>query len=156
MFNLLGEYEISLDAKGRFLVPSAFRKLLEEGQGERFVINRGYEPCLVMYTQESWNNTTAKLQKLNEFNQKVRAFKRMFLNGASFVDIDSAGRILVPKQLLEYAGIKKEMVFSAQGNKVELWDKDTYYKYMQEQAPGFSDLADEVVGGDFMNPFDIV
>lgn len=154
MTSFLGEYEVAIDAKGRFLVPSGFRKQLPEGSAERFVINRGFENCLSLYPVSNWNALAEKINKLNDFNPKVRDFKRLFLNGATMVDVDSAGRILLPKPLQEYAGIKKDMVFSAQGNKVELWDKDTYYNYIRQQSANFSDLAAEVAGGDFINPFE--
>ena len=145
---------MAVDAKGRFLLPSGFRKQLPEGAAERFVVNRGFENCLTLYPMENWNGISAKLDKLNDFNPKVREFKRMFLNGANTLETDSAGRLLLPKQLQEYAGIKKDMVFSVQGNKVELWDKDTYYEYIRSKSAGYSDLAAEVAGGDFMNPFE--
>lgn len=155
MTSFLGEYEIAIDAKGRFLLPAAFRKQLPENAVERFVINRGFENCLSMYHIDRWNLLTEKLAKLNDFNPKVREFKRLFQNGATMIDVDSAGRILLPKPLQEYAGIKKDMVLSAQADKVELWDKDTYYNYIREKSAGFSDLAAEVAGGDFMNPFEM-
>lgn len=154
MLSFLGEYEVAIDAKGRFLLPSGFRKQLPEGAAERFVINRGFENCLTVYPMESWTVLSEKINRLNDFNPKVREFKRLFLNGATIVEVDSAGRILIPKPLQEYASIKKDVVFSCQGNKVELWDKDTYYEYIKRSAGGFSGLAEEVAGGDFMNPFD--
>lgn len=154
MTDLLGEYELSVDAKGRFLVPAGFRKQLPEGEGTCFVMNRGFENCLALYPLANWKILAEKINRLNDFNEKVRKFKRLFLNGATSIDIDSAGRLLIPKPLQEYAGIKKDIVFSAQGNKVELWDKDTYYEYIRNAADGFSDLAAEVTGGDFINPFD--
>ena len=143
-----------MDAKGRFLLPSGFRKQLPEGSAERFVINRGFENCLTLYPMDSWTVLSEKINKLNDFNPKVREFKRLFLNGANIVEADSAGRILLPKPLQEYAGLKKDIIMSAQGNKVELWDKDTYYNYINQHAGGFSDLAAEVAGGDFINPFE--
>lgn len=154
MSGLLGEYEVAIDTKGRFLLPSGFRKQLLEGTAERFVINRGFESCLTMYPMDTWNILAEKMNKLNDFNPKVREFKRLFLNGANIVEIDSAGRLLLPKPLMEYSGIKKDMIFSAQGNKVELWDKDTYYSYIRQRANDFSSLAAEVAGGDFINPFE--
>ncbi|HXS35473.1 MAG TPA: division/cell wall cluster transcriptional repressor MraZ [Flavipsychrobacter sp.] len=154
MANFLGEYEVAVDAKGRFLLPSGFRKQMPEGAAEKFVVNRGFEHCLTLYPIESWNVLSEKINKLNDFNPKVREFKRLFLNGATTVELDSAGRLLLPKQLQEYAGIKKDVVMSAQGNKVELWDKDTYYAYINQHAASFSDLAAEVAGGDFINPFE--
>lgn len=154
MTSFLGEYEIAVDAKGRFLLPSGFRKQLPEGAAEKFVINRGFESCLTMYHVDVWNAIAEKVNRLNDFNPKVREFKRLFMNGATAVELDSAGRILLPKSLQEYAGINKDMVLSSQGNKVELWDKDTYHEYIRKNAAGFSDLAAEVAGGDFGNPFD--
>lgn len=154
MTGFLGEYEVVVDAKGRFLVPAGFRRQLAEGVTERFVINRGFENCLTMYLMEDWQVLSGKINRLNDFSPRVRQFKRLFLNGATIVEVDNAGRVLLPKQLQEYAGIKKDIVFSAQGNKVELWDKDTYYGYIRDAAPGFSDLAAEVAGGDFINPLE--
>lgn len=154
MTGFLGEYEVVVDAKGRFLLPAGFRRQLEEGVAERFVINRGFENCLTMYLMEQWQVLSEKINRFNDFSPKVRQFKRLFLNGATIVETDSAGRLLLPKPLQEYAGIKKDMIFSAQGNKVELWDKDTYHSYIRDAAPGFSDLAAEVAGGDFINPFE--
>ena len=154
MTSFLGEYEVALDAKGRFLLPSGFRKQMPKGAAERFVINRGFENCLTMYPEAQWNVLAEKVNRLNDFNPKVREFKRLFMNGATIVDLDSAGRILLPKSLQEYANIKKDVIMSAQGSKVELWDKEAYYEYIRQHASGFSDLAAEVAGGDFINPFE--
>ena len=153
MHTFLGEYEVAIDAKGRFLLPAGLRKQLPEGAGERFVINRGFESCLVLYTMDVWQVLSAKMNKLNDFNQKERAFKRLFLNGASIVELDSAGRMLLPKNLMEYASLSKEMILAAQGNKVELWDKEAYQNYMKENVGGLSILAEEVGGTEFFNPF---
>lgn len=154
MFNLLGEYEIALDAKGRFLLPSAFRKQLPEGSGDRFVIKRGFEKNLTLYPVSSWDKIAAQVDALSDFSARNREFKRVFRNGATFIEVDSADRLLVPKQLLEYAGISKDIVFSAQGDKVELWDKDTYYSYINDHKDGFSELAEEVMGGGKQAPAD--
>lgn len=154
MSSFLGEYEVAVDAKGRFLLPSGFRKQMPKGGDEKFVVKRGFENCLTLYPVATWNKLAEKIGKLNDFNPKVREFKRLFLNGANIVEVDSAGRLLLPKPLQEYAGISKDIVFAAQGDKVELWDKDTYYKYMAQQSGNMSDLAAEVAGGDFMNPFE--
>ena len=153
MTSFLGEYEVAMDAKGRFLLPSGFRKQLAEGQGEKFIVNRGFENCVTIYTMDVWNPIADKVNRLNDFKPNVREFKRLFLNGATIVEPDTADRILVPKPLLDHAGIKKDAVLSAQGNKVELWDKDTYYNYLNEKKGGFSKLAEEVAE-DFGNPFE--
>lgn len=144
MANFLGEYEIALDAKGRFLLPSALRKQMGEGASMQFVVKRDFENCLTIYHMETWNAISAKLNKLNDLKKDVREFKRLFLNGATVVELDSADRMLVPKPLQEYAGIKKEAVLAAQGNKMELWDKDTYYNYLRQNAVNMSRLAEDV------------
>lgn len=154
MTTFIGEYELTIDAKGRFLLPAAFRKQLPEGADSQFVLSRGFEQCLSLYTMEEWNVLSAKINKLNDFNPKVREFKRLFLNGANIVEADSAGRLLVPKNLMEYAGISKDAVFTSQGNKMELWDKATHTAYIQRSMVNFSDLANEVLGGDFISPFE--
>lgn len=152
MTSLFGEYEVSVDNKGRFLVPAAFRKQLAEGASERFVINRGFEKCLTLFPTEIWDSVTKEINKLNDFDPNVRNFKRAYLNGATPIEVDSAGRILVPKTLLQFAGIEKEMILYAQGNKVELWDKDTYQQMMNEIAPNISEMVKTIDGGNF-NPF---
>lgn len=153
MSSLLGEYEVSMDAKGRFLVPAAFRKQLPEGADASFIISRGMDGVVSLYTKESWEIFTAKLDKLNEFNPKTLRISRILRGGASLVELDSAGRMLVPKPLQEYAGLKKDLVFSAQGNKVEIWDKDTYYKYINPVDENLSDMLNDVFGDTALDPF---
>jgi MraZ protein len=155
MTSFLGEGEIAMDSKGRFLLPAKISRQIPEGMGDKFVMNRGFEKCITIYTMDVWNVIYNKVSRLNDFKEEVRRFKRLFLNGASLVEPDSAGRILVAKPLLEYAGLTKDAVLTSQGNKLELWDKDTYYKYLGEFSGGFSNLANNVAN-DFGNPFDIL
>src|SRR5690606_34864217 len=96
---------------------------------------------------------TERLKKLNDFNPKVQLLKRLMLNGASVTELDTAGRLLLPKALQAFGGLRKELVFSAKINKVEIWDKDTYYDYMEQHAAQLSDLATEVFGDGFVDPF---
>jgi len=153
MISFLGEYEVALDAKGRFLLPSGFRKQMGDNAGEQFVIKRDFENCLTIYPVSTWNAISEKINRLNDFKPSVREFKRLFLNGANMVDLDSADRMLIPKPLQEYAGIRKDAVLAAQGNKLELWDKDTYYNYLRQNAVNMSRLVEEVAN-DFGNPFE--
>jgi len=149
----IGEYEVAMDSKGRFMMPSGFRKQLPENAELKFVLNRGLEKCVTLYIMDDWNVISGKLMKLNDFNVKVQKVKRLLLNGANIVELDNAGRVLIPKSLQEFAGLKKELVFSAQGNKVEIWDKETYYNYINENSADLGSLMDEVFGGDFIDPF---
>ena len=148
MTGLIGEFEVTLDAKGRFLLPSGFKKQLVEGDDVRFVINRGIENCLSIYPMSSWQPLADKIDALNDFNPKVREFKRLFLNGATFVEPDSAGRILIPARLKEHAGIEKEAVMMGIGEKMELWDKTKYKELFDSTSPeDLKDLASEVMVG---------
>ncbi len=145
---LLGEYEATVDSKGRFLLPAALKKQLSEDDTIRFVINRGFESCLSMYPISSWQPLAEKINALNDFDPKVREFKRYFLNGATFVEPDSAGRILLPPALKEYAALKKDIVLASAGNRMEIWDSAKYKQFFDSFSPStFNDLASLVMSG---------
>ena len=147
MTGFLGEFEATVDAKGRFLLPAGFKKQLAEGDGEKFVINRGFEKCLSLYPLSSWKPIAEKVNALNDFDPKVRQFKRYFLNGATTVEPDSAGRLLLPPTLKEYAALQKDIVLVPAGNKMEIWDSVKYKEFFDSFSPeSFSDLASVVMG----------
>lgn len=154
MSDFLGEYEVTVDAKGRLLLPALLRKQLPDGNKGSFVVNRGFEKCLTLYTIEVWKPVADKINKMNDLVKKVRDFKRLFMNGATPVELDTADRLLLPKQLLEYAGIKKDVVLAAQGNKIEIWDTETYHAHLRESYETFSALSDDIAG-EFGNPFEL-
>jgi MraZ protein len=144
MVTFLGESEVSLDNRGRFLLPANIRKQIPEELGRKFVINRGFEPCITIYTMDVWQVVHDWVSRLNDFDDEERIFKRLFLNGASEVDMDSADRLLIPKNMMEYAGIVKDAVLTPQGNKLELWDKNTYYDHLKQHAANFSNMAKKI------------
>lgn len=147
MTGFLGEYESTLDAKGRFLFPAGFRKQLPDSP-QSFILNRGFEKCLTLYPESAWQPIFEKISQLNDFDPKVRAFRRYFLNGAVTVEPDSAGRLLIPKNLQEYAGITRELVLTSAVNKIEIWDKAQYQQFFESYAPdAFSELASQVMAG---------
>src|SRR4051812_20426884 len=123
MIGFLGEYEATVDAKGRFLLPSSIRKLLPENSPGKFVVSRGFEKCLTLYPIENWTPILEKLSKLNDFDPKVREFRRFFLNGATEVELDTAGRLLLPPNLKEHASIDRDIVLAGSIKKIEIWDK---------------------------------
>jgi MraZ protein len=146
MNSLIGEYECKLDAKGRFLMPSNLRKQLpEELQGE-FVVNKGLDPCLVLFPIPVWEAELARLKAKNPYVKKNRAFLRVFLNGAMKLALDGSSRMLLPKRLMEYAKLEKEMVLVAQIDRVEIWDKASYEAIMDDPGFELDDLAEEVMG----------
>ncbi len=148
MTGFLGEYEATLDAKGRFLLPAGFKKQLPEDEGSRFVINRGFEKCLALYPIKNWEPLFDKISHLNDFDPRVREFRRYFLNGATIVEPDTAGRLLLPSNLKEHAGLEKDIVLVAAVNKIEIWDSNKYKQLFESFSPeAFSTLANDV-----MNP----
>lgn len=148
MTGFLGEYPATLDAKGRFLLPAGFKKQLPEEELGRFVINRGFEMCLALYPVKNWEPLFNDISKLNDFDPKVRQFRRNFLNGATFVEPDTAGRILVPPNLKGHASLEKDIILVAAVNKLEIWDSNKYKQLFDSFSPeSFSDLAKDVMAG---------
>ena len=146
MIGFIGEYESTIDAKGRFLLPSGFKKQLPEAGQSLFVINRGFEKCLTLYPLQSWEPLYKDISLLNDFDPKVRDFRRYFLNGATQIELDSAGRVLLPKNLMEYAGLGKDIVLVSAVNKIEIWDKQKYQALFDAMsAEAYSQLANEVM-----------
>jgi MraZ protein len=147
MIGFLGEYEATLDTKGRFLLPGALKKQLPEEES-RFVISRGFEKNLNLYPIKTWEGIVAKISKLNDFDPKVRQFKLLFLGGATEVELDSAGRMLLPPSLKEFAGLSKDIVLAANIDKINIWDAGKYKQFFEEfSSEAFSALAAEVMGG---------
>jgi MraZ protein len=149
MIGFLGEYEATLDSKNRFLLPVGFKKQLPEEDNTQFIICRGFEKCLTLYPKQSWEPIFTRISKLDDFSSpEVRQFRRYFLNGATPVELDSAGRLLVPQNLKEYAGLEKDIVLAPAVDKIEIWDKTKYKQFFESFSPeSFSSLAKQV-----MNP----
>lgn len=148
MTGFLGEFESTLDAKGRFLLPAGLKKQLPEGENTRFVINRGFEKCLTLYPRQSWEPLFARISTLNDFDPKVREFRRFFLNGATEVELDSAGRLLLPPNLKDYAGLEKDITLASAVDKIEIWSSENYKKFFESYSPeDFSTIAQQVMGG---------
>ncbi len=140
-----GEYEATVDAKGRFLLPGGLKKQLPEEES-RFILSRGFEKCLTLYPLKSWELIIAKISKLNDFDPKVRQFRRQFLGGATEIELDGAGRMLLPGTLREFAGLNKDIVLAAALDRFEIWDASKYTQLFEDFSPdAFSNLAQEVM-----------
>ncbi len=147
MIGFYGEFPATMDAKGRFLLPAGVKKQLQQDEAGLFYINRGFERCLSLYPLKAWENVIEQVSDLNEFDQKKRQFLRLYLNGATPVEPDSAGRLLVPGTHKEYAGLQKDIVVIGVGKKFEIWDSNKYKEIFESLSPQeFSDLAEEVLG----------
>ncbi len=147
MIQLLGEFDCKLDAKGRLMVPSSLKKQLPNVEQEGLVVNRGFEKHLVVYPKKVWEGIVAELSKLNQYEKKTREFIRFFTRGATELTLDASGRVLLPKSLLEFAGINGEVVLACQFDKIELWAKDAYDSLLDNEPENFANLAEEVMGG---------
>ena len=147
MDTIIGTYECKVDAKGRLLLPAPLKKQLASSLQNGFVLKRSvFQPCLELYPMNEWDVMMQKINKLNRFVKKNNDFIRRFTAGVKVVEIDALGRLLVPKDLVMYASIAKEVVFSSAVNIVEIWDKDLYEKSISGEDVDFADLAEEVMG----------
>ncbi len=147
MRNLIGTYECKADAKGRVMLPSALQKQLAPMLEKGFVLKRAvFQPCLELYPMEEWEQLMLKINKLNRFSRKNNDFVRRFTAGVKVIELDTSGRLLIPKDLIGFAGIQKEIVLSSAINIVEIWDKNKYEKAINDAANDFADLAEEVMG----------
>ena len=151
MNSITGTYECKVDAKGRLMLPTSLKKQfksLEDG----FVLKRSvFQPCLELYPMKEWNEMMLKVNKLNRFVKKNNDFIRRFTAGVKTIEVDAAGRLLIPKDLLVFSKIEKEIVLSSAINIVEIWDKELYENAIENATDDFADLAEEVMGNLFEN-----
>ena len=149
MNHFIGTYECKIDVKGRILIPSALKKQITISSENGFVIKRGlFNNCLELYPFDQWKFVMNKIDQLNRFNKKNIDFIRRFTAGVKMVDIDTNGRLLIPKDLIKHACIKKDIVLSSAVNILEIWDKNLYEEIIDEAKVDFSSLAEEVMGED--------
>lgn len=147
MNTIIGTYECKVDAKGRLMMPAPLKKQLAVGIDDGFVLKRSvFQPCLELYPMAEWEKMMQKINKLNRFVKKNNDFIRRFTAGVKIVEVDAAGRLLIPKDLVVFAGIDKDIVLSSAVNIVEIWDKDRYEQSIDDSAVNFADLAEDVMG----------
>lgn len=131
------------------MLPAVLKKQLAPVMQSGFVLKRAvFQPCLELYPMPEWEKLMQKVNKLNRFNKKNDAFIRRFTAGVKVVEVDNTGRLLIPKDLLNFSGITKQTVLASAVNIVEIWDKDKYEKAIDDAALDFADLAEEVMGQD--------
>jgi MraZ protein len=139
----MGEYHHNLDDKSRLVIPSNFRYEL----GSKFIITRGLEHCLYVYSTSEWEKIVAKLQELPFTKKDVRTFIRAFFSGANTCDVDASGRIVLTQNQTEYADITKECVVIGANDRVEIWSKDNWNKELNDNNDKLSDLAENLFDG---------
>lgn len=133
----MGEYNHTIDSKGRLTIPSKLRYEL----GEEFILAKGLDGCLFVYSKEEWNNITLKYKELPN-TKDARNYLRFFLSGANLCDFDKQGRINIPQPLIKHADLKKDCVIIGVNDRLEIWDKDRFENFLIENEDSMSDIAD--------------
>lgn len=135
----MGEYHHSIDTKGRIVIPNKVRDDL----GENFIVTRGLDGCLFLYPKTEWDNVITKYKEIPDTKNK-RQFMRIFLSGATVCEYDKQGRINIPKPLVEYAKLIKDCIIIGVDEKLEIWSKDCWEKFIDENEDSLSDIADDL------------
>ncbi|MCC7301408.1 MAG: division/cell wall cluster transcriptional repressor MraZ [Bacteroidia bacterium] len=145
--NLFGVYEGTADAKGRVMLPVAFKSQLGKALSKGFVIKQSiFSKSLELYPMETWDGMVKEVNSLNRFVKKNVEFIRMFNFNVQAVELDGSGRFLMPKDLMKSVGMKRDVVMAAAGNMIEVWDRVLYYRFVKTTSGGFEKLAEEVMG----------
>ncbi|MDK2901923.1 Transcriptional regulator MraZ [Koleobacter methoxysyntrophicus] len=137
----MGEYNHTVDSKGRLIIPAKFRELL----GEKFVITKGLDHCLFVYPMDEWANLERKLKDLPFTQKDARAFVRFFFSGATEIELDKQGRVLIPPNLREFAKIEKDVVIIGVSSRVEIWSLDEWQSYSSSAEVSYEEIAEKMV-----------
>ena len=147
MSTLIGTYECKMDIKGRLMFPSSFKKQLEEKLDKGFILKRSvFQRCLELFPLDEWEITMNGVNQLNRFVKKNNDFIRRYTAGLKSIELDNAGRILVPKDLIKFADLKKNLVMTSAVNIIEIWDKELYEKSINDSEIDFAQLTEDVMG----------
>lgn len=147
MQHFVGSYECKADVKGRIMIPIALKKQFEAHLEEGFILKRAvFNKCLELYTLKEWEKLMTKINGLNRFNKKNNDFIRRFTAGVKIVEVDTSGRLLIPKELINHAQITKEVVISSSVSILEIWDKELYEQEIDDATSDFGALAEDVMG----------
>ena len=147
VINIIGTYECKVDAKGRVMFPAGLKKQLQKVIHDGFVIKRSvFNQCLEIHPMNEWNEVVGQVNKLNRFVKRNNDFIRSYMAGLKIVEVDNSGRFLIPKDLLLFANLKKEIVLSSSVNMIEIWDKNRYELSVSEALKDFGRLAEDVMG----------
>ena len=136
----IGEYHHTIDEKGRIIVPAKFREEL----GNNFIVTRGIEDCLFVYSAENWAKITNKLSSLPFTHKDARTFNRFFMSGATDVELDKQGRMNLPAPLISYAHLLKDCVIIGTGDRLEVWSEESWSRFFESTKDSMSDIAENL------------
>ena len=147
MATFIGDYPCKVDAKGRIILPSAFKKQMPASAQDHFVVRKDiFENCLVLYAIDDWNRQLEKIRsRINPYNREHNIFLRNFFKGTAEVALDSSNRLLIPKRLLDLAGIQKDVVLAGQDGRIEMWAEEVYAR-IDMPSDDFANLAEKLLG----------
>lgn len=147
MATFIGDYSCKVDAKGRIILPMAFKKQMPSAAADRFVVRKGiFDKCLVLYSIDDWNTELEKIRsRLNPYNKEHNEFMRSFFKGTAELILDSSNRLLIPKRMLDMAGIERDVVLAGQDGRIEIWAEEVYAG-IDMPADVFSGLAEKLLG----------
>jgi MraZ protein len=137
------EFVSKLDSKGRLVLPSRIKAQLPSGDGNELMLRKGFEQCLIIYPMVEFKKVFSKISALNEFNEEYRKLQRNFFSGTALVEMDASGRFVIPKNMLAYAQLEKDLILIGTGNKVEVWNPSIYEKHLIKDSSELSKLAEK-------------
>ena len=137
---MMGEFHHNIDEKNRLIIPSKFRNEL----GSKFILTRGIEKCLLVYSLDEWNNMVNKLKELPFTKKDARTFNRMFLSGATECELDNNGRINIPSYLIDYASIEKECTVIGVNERLEIWSSEKFENFFNDNIDNFDEIAENL------------
>jgi len=139
------EYACKLDAKGRLVLPARLKSNLPEASANELFVRQGFDPCLELYPLVEYKKIYSKITGLNEFDARYRKLQRNFFRGSTAIELDNAGRMLIPKTFLQYAKLDKEVMVVGMGNRMEIWNPDEYEKFLIQDPQELSELAQDIL-----------
>ncbi len=145
MSSFKGSYEYSVDSKGRINIPAKLRRSVSPEANDTFVVTRGYEQCLFVYPLDEWNKLEGSIRDLSTTNPKHRFFMRTLLERATECQLDGQSRVIIPKELLQFAGIENDVLILGVLERIELWDPKIYHEYQRSQSESYENVAQTVL-----------
>jgi len=140
-----GEFEHTIDKKGRLIIPSKFRDSFKEYGVDKFYITVGFEKCLFFFTENEWRSQEAKFKSTSFTKAEARKFNRLYFSRAGQIECDKQGRILVPKYLKDMAGIKKDVMIIGVSNRIEIWSRESWQEYYNNSKESFEEIAERLM-----------
>lgn len=143
-----GEYEHTIDKKGRIIIPSKFRDFLKEYDIKKIFVTRGLDKCLFLFTEDEWKAQETKFKSISFTKSESRKFNRLYFSGATQVECDAQGRILLPKYLKDFAEIRRDIIFIGVSNRIEIWSREVWQEYYKSSKSSYEDIAERLMSSE--------